>query len=543
MFRLLIIGRTEDIVKDAAKWAVSDEKKGNLYEKQYEISDLAMTIKVYPLWVGQKARKPIGDGLLLIAKTSGDLQAMESFIQIYKAMPIKFILYDGAPTEPSFEAKWDAKPLSKGPPMEFVEKLITANNEIVKRVAKVFQSFDKSGTGKIDVATLKSVASELEKDFEKDIYKTFSEGFEAIKPGLSNLEDVMEWWKSGGLENPSQVGTMINSIIDENPIIQMIVQSFKQLKMQNQAGKTFEGKFSAHANKVDVPGAAIHIGFKTCGNSLDADFQEYANPVGIGNYDPFIGIAFKSPNPEEAVTQLQNILDCAIMLGKSMSAEVNDLMTFIDLKYETTSDKVLLCIVPSDKGATAIDPIISLLNSFSHIIALDQFISADFKLATDLEKLVTEERPFYDILLDGVTMNMAYKFNIDITKYLNHIQTIGGVFGFLPKGNKDALFAFLFIIDLIKSYEGELEFEASQDIKEAINDYITDEETKLPLKFLKEEMVEEVREKIEAVPLFGMIHSFFRDNVTGIEIFNYFIGLFGIKFTLALPGLSSMLAL
>jgi len=543
MFKLLIVAKTEDIAKDAAKWAVSEENKGNLYGKQYEISGLAMSIKVYPLWIGQKARKPSGNGLLLIAKTSGDLQAMESFIETYKAMPIKFILYDGAPTEPSFEAKWDAKPLTKGPPMEFVEKLITANNEVVKRVAKVFKSFDTSKTGKIDVGTLKSVATELERDFEKDIYKAFSQGFEAMKPGLSNLEDVMEWWKSGGLENPSQVGTMINSMIDENPIAQMIVQSFKELKMQNQAGKTSEGKFSAHANKVDVPGAAIHIGFKTCGNSLDADFQEYANPVGIGAYDPFIGIAFKSPNPEEAVTQLQDIMDSAIMLGKSMGPEVNSLMTFIDIKYETTSDKVLLCIVPSDKGAAAIDPVISLLNSFSHIIGFDQFITGDLKFASDLEKLVTEERPIYDILLDGVTMNIGYKFNTDIINYLNHIQTISGALDFLPKENVEFVLKFLLIVDLLKSYEGELEFEASQDIKEAINDCVIDEEIKLPPKFLKEQMVEELREKIKDTPLVGMIHSFFRDNVTGIEIFNYFIGLFGIKFTLTLPGLSSMLAL
>jgi hypothetical protein len=540
MFRLLIVGKTEDAAKEAARWAVSEENKGNFYEKQYEISGLAMSIRVYPLWIDQKARKPAGDGLLLVARTPGDLQAMETFIEAYKGMPIKFILYDGTPIEPSFEAKWDAKPLSKGPPMEFVEKLITTNNEIVKRVAKVFKSFDTSGTGKIDTSKLKSVAEELMNEFQNDIYATNTENLEAIKAGLSNLEDVMEWWKSGGLENPSQVGTMIKSIIDENPIVQIIIQSLKQIKIPSQSDKMVEGKFSAHANKVEAPGIGIHFAVKSCGNSLDTNFQEYANSVGIGNYDPFIGIAFRSPNPEEAVMELRNLLDSVVMLGKSMSAEVNDLMTFIDFKYGTTNDKVLLCVVPSDKGATAIDPIISLLNSFSHIIVSDQFITIDINLACDLEKLATEERPFYDILLDGITMNMNYKVNPEINRYLNHMQASSGALNFLPKTIRKSLASSLFVTDLIKSADGELEFEVTQDVKEAVNELI-DEEAKVPLKFLKDNMADEVREKTEEIPLVGMAHSFFKDNVTGIEIFNYFIGLVGIKLTIALPGLSSML--
>lgn len=541
MFKLLIVGRSEDIAKEAALWAVSEESKGSYYMKQYEVSGFVMSIRVYPLWVDQKARKPAGDGLLLVARAPGDLQTMESFIEDYKGMPIKFILYDGAPEEPGFEAKWDAKPLPKGPSVEFVDKLIAANNELVKRVAKVFKTFDTEKTNKIDVGSLKSMVNDLGKEFANDIYRMDEEDVKNVEAGLASLEDLMEWWKSGGRDNPSQMGGVIKAIIEENPYIQVAVQSLNQLKIPNQAEKMVEGKFSVHANKVEAPGLSLSLAIKTCGNSLNSDFQEFEHTVGIGNYDPFLGIAFKTHNPTEALTQLQNLVNSAVMLGKSLSAEINSALGFIEFKYGASNEKVFLCVVPSDKGASAIDPILSLLNSLAHIIVSDQLATIDVAFATDLDRISTEDKPFFEILLDGITASMDYKVNPDVNKYLNHMQASSGALNFVPKKIRKMLTSTLFITDLIKSSEGELEFEVNQDIKEAISELIDDEEAKVSLKLLKEGMGESARDQIEAVPLFSMAHSFFKDNVTGIDIFTYIIGLAGIKFSASLPGLSTLL--
>eukprot|EP00826_Nyctotherus_ovalis_P056464 TRINITY_DN762_c0_g1_i1.p1 TRINITY_DN762_c0_g1~~TRINITY_DN762_c0_g1_i1.p1 ORF type:complete len:544 (+),score=174.46 TRINITY_DN762_c0_g1_i1:251-1882(+) len=541
MFKLLIVGRSEDIAKEAALWAVSEENKGSYYMKQYEVSGFVMSIRVYPLWIEQKARKPAGDGLLLVARAPGDLQAMEGFIKDYKGMPIKFVLYDGAPEEPGFEAKWDAKPLPKGLSVEFVDKLIAANNELVKRVAKVFKTFDTEKTNKIDVGSLKSMVNDLGKEFVNDIYRMDEEDVKNVEEGLASLEDLMEWWKSGGRDNPSQMGGVIKAIIEENPYIQVVVQSLNQLKIPNQAEKMVEGKFSVHANKVEAPGLSLSLAVKTCGNSLNSDFQEFEHTVGIGNYDPFIGIAFRTYNPAEALTQLQNLVNSALVLGKSLSAEINSALGFVEFKYGASNEKVFLCVVPSDKGASAIDPILSLLNSVAHIIVANQLGSIDITFATDLDKISTEDRPFFELLLDGVTANMDYKANPDVNKYLNHMQASSGALNFVPKKIRKMLTSILFVTDLIKSTEGELEFEVTQDIKEAISELIDDEEAKVSLKLLKEGMGESIREKIEAVPLLSMVHTFFKESVIGVDIFTYVIGLAGVKFSASLPGLSTLL--
>eukprot|EP00826_Nyctotherus_ovalis_P056465 TRINITY_DN762_c0_g1_i13.p1 TRINITY_DN762_c0_g1~~TRINITY_DN762_c0_g1_i13.p1 ORF type:complete len:160 (-),score=48.01 TRINITY_DN762_c0_g1_i13:66-545(-) len=151
------------------------------------------------------------------------------------------------------------------------------------------------------------------------------------------------------------------------------------------------------------------------------------------------------------------------------------------------------------------------------------------------------DRPFFELLLDGVTANMDYKANPDVNKYLNHMQASSGALNFVPKKIRKMLTSILFVTDLIKSTEGELEFEVTQDIKEAISELIDDEEAKVSLKLLKEGMGESIREKIEAVPLLSMVHTFFKESVIGVDIFTYVIGLAGVKFSASLPGLSTLL--
>ena len=159
MFRLIVVGKNKDIAREGASWVA--EQHNETFEKSYEISGLTMTIKASPVWIDMPGNRPIGDGLLLIAKTAEDLADMESTIEIYKRMPIKFVLYDGAPEQTEFEIQWSAKSLAKGEPRAFVEMLIGANNDLVKLIANIFKVFDKNNNGSIELAEIGAISKEL----------------------------------------------------------------------------------------------------------------------------------------------------------------------------------------------------------------------------------------------------------------------------------------------------------------------------------------------------------------------------------------------
>lgn len=541
MFRLIIAGKSEAIAKEAAAWAVSNENKGDFYEKHYEISGRVVCIKVFPIWIDQKGRKPVGDGLLLIPKSPDDLNAMEPLIETYKSMPIKFVLYDGMPEQSDFEAKWNAKPLSKGVSTEFVEKIITANNELVKHIASVFKNFDKTGKGKIEVSELKKVTEELGDEALYKTYVNLLKEFGKYKNAMVSLEEFVEVMKTGGKGNSSQIGMMIKNIIEENPLIQNFLKSLKELKIVNLSDKLAEWHFEIFANKITVPGVSIEVSLMTSGNALNSESQLYSNTIGLGNSEPFIGIAFESNNPTEARSQLEEIINTGTLLGKTLTKEAKEALSYIDFKFGSSSNKALMCVVSSDKGASAIDPIISLVNSLSNLIIPNQIMTTTLSFAADLERVATEDRAPYEIALDGVSLVMKGSIHPEINAQINQLLTGTEIINVLPGHIGEILPQLMLLNSLIQSGKGELEFDINQNVRGELSELIYDEEFKTPLKAIIAQEKEHMREEISSVPLLELCYNFLKDQVTSIGFFVYFLGLFAIKIEMKLPGLSAVL--
>src|ERR1035437_2330514 len=96
MFRLLVIGKSETAARDAAEWAVSGEKMGDTFEKKYEIAGRTISLKATSVSVEKAGHGQVCDGVMIVSKAPTDLADMETLVNTYMKVPIKFILYDGA---------------------------------------------------------------------------------------------------------------------------------------------------------------------------------------------------------------------------------------------------------------------------------------------------------------------------------------------------------------------------------------------------------------------------------------------------------------
>ena len=63
------------------------------------------------------------------------------------------------------------------------------------------------------------------------------------------------------------------------------------------------------------------------------------------------------------------------------------------------------------------------------------------------------------------------------------------------------------------------------------------------MKKIKGEFGPKIKEMIASIPLLEMVQVFMKDEVSSMEIFVYIKGIGGIKISLNLPGLSSLLTI
>ena len=541
MFRLLVVGKTETIAKETAEWAVSGEKVGEDYEKKYDIAGRTMVIKAIPTWTDKAM--PVCDGLVVICKSADDLPAMESIINNYMQVPIKFILYDGASDQIEYEVKWNAKGFDKKTPVEFVEKLIDANNVLVKLVASVFNAFDKDHSGFIDVSEIEAVAKELGSELPKMEVEQIVDELDTDKDGKVSMEEFVEWWKTGRKGKADKLGGFIKSWLQKNPIVQQVVDAASSIK--EHAGepiKMMEGSMAVYVNKGKALDLSVEIIGMTKGKALDSEFQAFSGAVELKPKEPFVGIGFGAKNPKAAREKFEELVNNGLAMAKAMIPQVETSMNFVEIKHGETSNKSVMCITASTAGSSNIAPIIEMLNNLGGVILPDQQLQVFLGFATDLSKLITEDKPFYELLMNGASFEVKSSVNPKMTEVLG--QASETITSLLAPGMhpliKERLESLNYMNNWLQSGKLELEFEVDEELKSMIKSQAPAPMT-VPLKDLKAMIAPQAQEVIAGFPLAEDIHKLFKEEVSSIEIFVYLAGLAGLKLTVKLPGLSDLL--
>ena len=548
-FRLIVIGKSEAIAKELAEWAVEGEKIGESYEKKFELSGRTLSIKANPVWAEQKGAKPVGDGLLIACKEGSDLAMMEPVVEHYRKMPIKFIIYDGAADQTDYEVRWAAKGIPKKSASELAEKLITANNELVKLIATVFKSFDKDHSGYIELNEIQSLAKELGSDIpESEAVKIISE-LDTNHDGRISLEEFVEWWKTGQQGRTIKMSGLIEGWVKKNPLVQAAADAIAKItgaveSLKEEVFKINESSFAVHAPRVTEPGLLLEFGVMTKGGDLDSEFKLYSSAIALNPKEPFLGIAIGARNPATIKGNLEEMVGMGIAMAGGINKEAAQALSFIEPKFGQTSNKAFLCIAPSAQGSPMVEMGMQGIAPFLGLVTPDQLLRLSLAFATDLQKLITEDRPFYELLMDGVTCEAKARGNDKLTEKLLAMLKDPMLADKLPKKIKRGLRTFLESSQWFKCSKGELEFEFDKEFKDMIKNQIGGENpAAMPLKDLKMMFMGQAQAMVNSNPLIENLHKVIKEEMTGLEIFVYLPEIGGLKLRIDLPGLDHFLSL
>lgn len=545
MFRLIVIGKNEVIAKEAAEWAVQGEKMGDSFEKKYDIAGRSLAVKALPVWNGYGMANPVGDGLAVIAKGSSDLFEVEELVKFYRNMPIKFIIYDGPGEQKDLEAKWGAKGTMKKTPSEFVEQIIGANNDLVKLIAGVFKNFDKDNSGYIEIREIVGIAKELGSDIPEDEAQQMIAEMDANQDGRISMEEFVEWWKTGRKEKGNKMGGLVSNWLQNNPILKMAIESASKAgAAPGEKNDVMTSSFTVHVNKVVAPGISFETKIMTKGKELDSAFQTYANAVGVTPAQPFIGLALGTKNPAVAREKLEELINGVLMMAGAMIPQASMALDMIDRKFGVTANKTVLCAVPSAAASATVDQVMSISGPLFGLIKPDQFFQFFLTFATDLEKLISEDKPFFELLLDGFTMEINGQMRAQLNQEVHSMLKQPGLSPFMPSPLRHALGSMLRVDQWLQGAKGELVFEVDQELKNLLKETVGPNPAAMPLKDLKMMMGPQMKAMLEDMPpMVDQVYKLFKDEVDSLELFIHVCGAVAFKITLSLPGLEKFLSL
>lgn len=544
MFRVLVLGKTEEIAKEIASWAVSGETSANTYGKKYEIGDHSAVIRTFPIWAGQKGAAGIGEVVLVVLKTAEDLSALEPLLIPYEKIPLKFLLYDGVANQVDFGEKFKLLPLLKGTPTEFVERLIAANNDLVKLIAGVFKNFDKNNDGFIELEELRAMSKELGAELSPEDTKKAIKIMDINKDGKISLGEFISWWKTGFRGSSQKIFSLAKKLTKNSYFLQKAMVGLQFIKPAPETNKVITTNFGIYLKKFEETGLKFDVTILSNGKELDEEFKTFSTPFAFKKNEIFAAIGFGAANPAESTKRLEEIVNTTITLGSSLSAKVKEVLTYVDFKFGTSGKHAIVCAVPSVKGSSDLALFMPFLEKLSGVMLPNQLIRLKFCTAFDFEKLANEERSPGDVLFDGLSFEILGQFNPYLKERIADIgKTIKMVEGMSPAMQLVATQALGGA--MLTSFNGDIELDPTPELKETIRNMSNAGNPKLfsaSCKTLKEEMKKDIEQKADYLPpLFTETYNFIKDGIDSITLFIYFCNLGGIRLILDLKGLPKFL--
>jgi len=541
MFRLILAGVLKEDVENCCHWLLEKGTKSGEMQSLFDIHGRTMTIKVIPVAGKAIPFNTVADGIVFICKHGEDTKELEETHKMFADMPIKYILYDGTGPQHEYEAKWGVKGVNKSDPIAFADMLITANNDLVKTLADVFKSFDTDKSGFIDLKEIGAAAKELGVDMSEKEVQKMMKTLDTNKDGKISLEEFIEWWKTGRKGTKGKIGSVIEKLISKNPIFQKFLGGAKP------AGSDAElmtGSFGLHVNKVKEPGVLISLTFMTKGKALENEVAEFNKAIPLKHGLPFFGISFGVKNPENAHEMLQNVAGAAITMAQAVIPNAEMIFSNLDFKYGKSTGKTVLGVVPSEAGEMMIGQFLPMIGPISAALAPNQMLDSSLAFTTDLARLVNETKPFYELLMEGVALEVKSQFDPKCQDMVTELsKNIVHMFGLPPSVIDQNIAVSGMFNKFVKSGNGELDFEIDEPLKEMIKTQLAATPVAAPLGSLKGMFAPQAKEMLGQIPIAEMAHMFFKDEVTSIEFFICMPEMVGIKFRMLLPGLGELISL
>jgi len=540
-FRLLVIGKTPPATKEIASWLVSNKNEYDFFEQEYTIQYQKITLRVFPFWANKKESRPIGEGVLFVCKAAEELKRIESMMDTYSKMPIKYILYDGIPQQSEFEAKWSVTPITKGESKDFIQQLLISINEIDKRISDVFSKIDVNQSGSIGSSEIENVVkglgSEMSKE-EADSIMKFSD-YDTI-----TRDEFIEWWRTGRRSEALIMQKVTKEVYDRTMYEdEMFDEIRKLMEDENIKTRTTQTNFEVILNEGTKDGLRINISLMARGELLDSLIKAYSSAIDIYPKEFFVGIGFGSKDIKVAGNHLKSIVNAITIMGAAFNKMFAETMHNIDIKYGQGEDKAFCCICPSTKGSSIITGLLAKLIHFTNAVKANQFIDIILAFDMNLDKLANDPRALYDLMLDGFTLkvkaDVTNKLQMSIYKkgerYLRWMETY-------PLFTEFRSYIMPFLGLWSGKIEGELKLEANEELKKEIRSNLRRHPVSIPLRDIKMIFKSQIKELLASIPIVQNLINFLKDDVNNVEVFASLGGSLGLKVNINLPGLDSLLS-
>jgi hypothetical protein len=548
--RILLIAETEAKAKEMCLWLCKGEEEEGIYKKHYEVSR-NLDISVMPFWKGCQNDKPESiQAVIVHYMEEKELPQVKSIVEDYQDIPIKILLTPGKISK-KFEDMWKLQGMKQQDQEDLIEYLIEANNNLIKVLKEVFDSFDLDNSGFIDLHEIKAVAKKLGSEIAEGEAQLIMKELDTNKDGKISFEEFTNWWRSGRKGKSFAFKKLMRMQVFASAALKRSVEALKSAGAFDEIEISGDDdivadQISFQINKIKNPGILIALRILFEGAMLSGFEEMHEGIFGLPKDAFYLSIGFSSKNPSASATRFKKLLDQMISFISAVDLNFESMLNMVKYDVKYTDDKVYLCVHPEEMMAEQFKATFEMACPPILEKTLNTTIEFFLQFGTDLKRLNIEDKPMYAHLFEGILLevkstkkgNLAGAFLSQVTSHpifaqaKMHMPLPGDVF--------DKMFKPL----LNARVSGEVEFEIDEELQKTIFDKVESEQEQFNLAFpdLKATAQDELMDQIKQFPLGKKILDFCKEEIEDIDLFIHAPHL-AIKLEIKLPGLGDILTL
>ena len=198
LLRCMIVATTEEAGNEFAEWLFGmDSKKDGVFSKIFN----SYEIKAFIRWPGCPIGlpgAPASDALIIRVKNSEDWAKVADYVREKGLIQFKLAVWDEEiqslvdEAKPNIVAKFSEKSNS-----ELLGELINAEKELNNLLLSVFNNFDKSGDGFININEMETICRELGVDVTHSDFHETLVSLDLNHDNKISFEEFADWYKNG----------------------------------------------------------------------------------------------------------------------------------------------------------------------------------------------------------------------------------------------------------------------------------------------------------------------------------------------------------
>jgi len=335
-------------------------------------------------------------------------------------------------------------------------KIDPPSEETLNNMLSVFKSFDKDGSGFIDIKEIQLAAKELGQELSDDEMKKIFQEMDVNKDKKISFKEFSDWWYYG------KVNKMESLVFLKLKMMNLLS---KNKALQSRLGKVLADKYEGDLDKISFgiqvgdtePKSRIQLKLST-GKSSNTIFQALTTDMELSpNFTVFIK-AKPVQEPKEAEVNLREFISKLKQLEEDQEPELSNFIMDM-LQFHVKSDDQYVYLGMSTEAPIMKDmlaaPVTEALDQIHDNFDAELCFSMAFKhdLGTLLNQLQNEKLVLS--LLEGFSFNVNGNISSEFAKnlrheFISHLESAGDD---IPQDMKSLL-----ILSLLKGFKANIKF-------------------------------------------------------------------------------------